>query len=272
MIKLVRHASELPGGGGFVPTMGALHEGHATLIRRSAEENRSTVVSIYVNPTQFGPKEDFSKYPRTLEADLEVAELAGATHAYAPETEEIYIPGHSTFIEVQGVSEPWCGRFRPGHFRGVATVVQRLFQLVQPDKAYFGQKDLQQCLVIGRMVKDLQLPVKMIAVPTVREIDGLAMSSRNRYLNPDERKKATVIIRALEAANDAYKNGEREVEKLHATADKIFALTPEFQVQYREIRALPDLKEATRIDRPAAFAVAGFLGTTRLIDNLIFEF
>lgn len=270
-MKVIERAQELPGGGGFVPTMGALHEGHAALIRRSAGENERTVVSIFVNPTQFGPSEDFSKYPRTLEADLEVARAAGASHVYVPSVEAIYAPGHSTFIEVQGVSEPWCGNFRPGHFRGVATVVQRLFQLVQPERAYFGQKDLQQCLVIGRMAKDLGLPVKLVAVPTVREADGLAMSSRNRYLGPEEREKATVIFRALEAARLAYVAGERDVAGLYAKVDAVFAMEPAFRVQYRDLRSLPNLGVIQQVTGPAALAVAGFLGATRLIDNLLFE-
>jgi pantoate--beta-alanine ligase len=269
-VRVIEHAQDLIGGGGFVPTMGALHEGHATLLRRSVEENSHTTLSIFVNPTQFGPKEDFSKYPRTLEADLAVAELAGVDYVYVPKLEEIYIPGHSTFIEVQGVSEPWCGKFRPGHFRGVATVVQRLFQLVQPEKAYFGQKDLQQCLVIGRMARDLGLPVKMVAVPTVRESDGLALSSRNRYLSAEERQKATVIFRALEAARLAYEAGERNAHSLQEKVQAVLATTPEFQPQYAEVRSLPNLDAVEQIKVPAAIAIAGYLGTTRLIDNHIF--
>lgn len=270
-MKVVHSAKEIPAGGGFVPTMGALHEGHATLLRESVANNEFTVLSIFVNPTQFGPNEDFSKYPRTLEADLEIARKEGVDFVYAPGAEEIYPEGYSTFIEVEGVSAPLCGAFRPGHFRGVATVVHRLFQLVRPKRAYFGQKDLQQCLVIRRMVEDLGLPVELTLVPTVREEDGLALSSRNRYLSPEERAEATVIFRAMEAVRAAYEGGETEVSKLLAEAERVFRTVPEFRVQYAEIRALPGLGAIPRVEGPAAMAVAGFLGSTRLIDNFIFR-
>lgn len=256
---------------GFVPTMGALHEGHAQLLRRCAEENEVAVLSIFVNPTQFGPNEDFSKYPRTFEADLEVAAKNGVTHVFHPEASVIYPKGHSTFIEVEGVSAPLCGSFRPGHFRGVATVVHRLFQLVRPDVAYFGQKDLQQCLVIERMVRDLSLPVKIAICPTLREADGLAMSSRNRYLSPEDRERATVIYRAMEAVRAEFEKGEHSVEELLDVATKVFRAVPEFQVQYAEIRALPNLTAIEEIGGAAALAIAGFLGKTRLIDNLILQ-
>lgn len=256
---------------GFVPTMGALHEGHETLLRASAEENPVSVLSIFVNPTQFGPNEDFSRYPRTPEADLERARAAGVTHVFMPTPEVIYPAGWNTFIDVEGVSEGLCGKYRPGHFRGVATVVYRLFRLVQPKVAYFGQKDLQQCLVIKRMVTDLGLPLRIEIVPTVREKDGLAMSSRNRYLSPEERAKATVIPRALAAVGREYQNGNRQVKALLATAQKVFQTVPEFELQYAEIRSLPDLQPISRIDGPAALAVAGYLGKTRLIDNSLLE-
>jgi pantoate--beta-alanine ligase len=254
---------------GFVPTMGALHEGHATLLRRSVAENPLTVLSIFVNPTQFGPSEDFSRYPRTLEADSEIARREKVDYIFAPAAEEIYPPGWSTFIEVEGVSAPLCGAFRPGHFRGVATVVNRLFSLVQPDAAYFGQKDLQQCLVIQRMVSDLGLAVKVEIVPTVREADGLALSSRNRYLSAAERQKALVIYRAMRKAEELFLGGERKVAALAAAAKQELAAEPEFQVQYAEIRSLPDLAEISEVKEPAALAIAGYLGKTRLIDNLI---
>lgn len=252
-----------------MPTMGALHEGHATLLRESVAKNEFTVLSIFVNPTQFGPNEDFAKYPRTLEADLDVARGVGVDFVFVPSVEEIYPKGYSTFLEVEGVSAPLCGAFRPGHFRGVATVVHRLFQLVRPKRAYFGQKDLQQCLVIRRMTQDLALPVEISLVPTVREKDGLALSSRNRYLSPDERAKATVIFRAMEAVKSSYEAGEIDVVSLLRKAHEIFRTVPEFRVQYAEIRGLPDLAEIERIEGPAAIAVAGFLGSTRLIDNFI---
>lgn len=182
---------------GFVPTMGALHEGHASLLKQARAETDFVVLSIFVNPTQFGPNEDFSKYPRTLENDLEIAKQAGVDLVFTPTAEIIYPKGWSTFIEVEKLTDSLCGKFRPGHFRGVTTVVYRLFQLVKPHVAFFGQKDLQQCLVIQKMVKDLELPVEIRISPTVREKDGLAMSSRNRYLSPTEREMALVISRAL---------------------------------------------------------------------------
>jgi pantoate--beta-alanine ligase len=254
---------------GFVPTMGALHEGHASLLRQSKRENPVTVLSVFVNPTQFGPNEDFSRYPRTLESDCEIARREGVSYVFAPDANEMYPEGFSTFVEVEGVTAPLCGSFRPGHFRGVTTVVYRLFALVQPTAAYFGQKDLQQCLVVQRMVKDLLLPVRVEIVPTVRESDGLALSSRNRYLSAEEREKALVIFRALQEVKTAVAGGERSVKALLDKALAEFAKTPEFQVQYCEIRSFPDLKEVSRLDGPAAMAVAGFMGKTRLIDNIL---
>jgi pantoate--beta-alanine ligase len=254
---------------GFVPTMGALHEGHGMLLERCAEECPVRVLSIFVNPTQFGPNEDFSRYPRTFEADLELARSCGTQYVFAPTQEVIYPEGFSTYIDVARVSEPLCGKFRPGHFRGVATVVNRLFQIVRPQVAYFGQKDLQQCLVIDRMVRDLELPVKLAICPTVREEDGMAKSSRNRYLSTEERVRATVIWRALEAARIAFAGGERDAGKLASIARDVLVSVPEFATQYCEVRSLPLLGEISRIEGPAALAIAGFLGKTRLIDNLI---
>lgn len=280
-MKIVRSAEELRAAlkparakklsVGFVPTMGALHEGHETLLRASADENPVSVLSIFVNPTQFGPNEDFSRYPRTPEDDLERARAAGVTHVFMPSPEVIYPSGWNTFIDVEGVTEGLCGKYRPGHFRGVATVVYRLFRLVQPKVAYFGQKDLQQCLVIKRMVRDLGLPLRIEIVPTVRERDGLAMSSRNRYLSSEERRQATVIPRALAAVGREFANGNRQVKALLASATRVLNTVPEFQLQYAEIRALPDLEPISVIDGPAAFAIAGYLGKTRLIDNSLLE-
>ena len=257
-------------GIGFVPTMGALHEGHASLIRRSAEENPHTVLSIFVNPTQFGPNEDLAKYPRTFELDLEIARKAGAKYVFAPTPEVIYPAGWSTFVEVQGLTEVLCGKYRPGHFRGVATVVNRILSIVAPTTAYFGQKDLQQCLVIQKMVDDFELPVRIDICPTLREPDGLAMSSRNRYLSPEERKKALVIFRTLQTVKSWVQKGERHVEKLLGAARETMARVPDFQVQYAEIRGLSQLESLETVDRPSAFFVAGYLGQTRLIDNIIF--
>lgn len=256
---------------GFVPTMGALHEGHEALLSQAVAENDVTVLSIFVNPTQFGPNEDYSRYPRSFDEDCLRAQRAGVDVVFAPTPEVIYPAGWGTYIDVEGVTESLCGRYRPGHFRGVATVVYRLFRLVQPKRAYFGQKDLQQCLVIGRMVRDLRLPVRIIACPTVREADGLALSSRNRYLSPEERAKAVVIPKALEAVGREFENGNRQVEALLATAKKVLATVPEFELQYAEIRSLPNLEPIRRVEGPSAFAIAGYLGKTRLIDNTILD-
>lgn len=254
---------------GFVPTMGALHEGHASLMKKSAAENPVSVLSIFVNPTQFGPNEDLAKYPRTFESDLMHAQRCGITHVFAPTPEEIYPPGWNTYIEVNALTDVLCGKFRPGHFRGVATVVYRLFRIVQPHTAYFGQKDLQQCLVIQKMVKDLELPLKIEICPTVREPDGLAMSSRNRYLSPEERKKAIGIFRALQTVKSWKAKGEKHSSVLVQAAKDTLARMPEFKIQYAEIRDLENLQERPELDRPAAFFVAGYLGNTRLIDNII---
>lgn len=256
---------------GFVPTMGALHEGHVALLAQAVAENDVTVLSIFVNPTQFAPNEDYSRYPRTFDEDCLRAQQAGVDIVFAPAPEEIYPAGWSTYIDVENVTEGLCGRYRPGHFRGVATVVYRLFRLVQPKRAYFGQKDLQQCLVIARMVRDFALPVRIIVCPTVREKDGLALSSRNRYLSPEEREKAAVIPRALEAVGKEFEAGNRQVDALLATAKKVLATVPELELQYADIRALPNLDPIRRIDGAAAFAIAGYLGKTRLIDNTLLE-
>jgi pantoate--beta-alanine ligase len=256
---------------GFVPTMGALHEGHQALMRQSAENHEITVLSIFVNPTQFGPKEDFSVYPRTFDADVKLARAAGVTHIFAPTPEVIYPPGYSTFLEVGGVADPFCGEFRPGHFRGVATVVYRLLRLVQPKVAYFGQKDLQQFLVLLRMVQDLGLPVRLEACPTIREDDGLALSSRNRYLSKEERAKAAIIPKALATVEAEFASGNRDVKALIAAAKKVLKQVKDFKIQYADIRALPDLAEIRRVDGPAALAIAGYLGKTRLIDNTILD-
>lgn len=257
---------------GFVPTMGALHAGHAALLERSKKENGCTVLSIYVNPTQFGPNEDFQKYPRTLNADVELAEKSGVDIVFAPADSVIYPPGFSTSIDVGAVAEPLCGKFRPGHFRGVATVVARLFNLVCPDRAYFGQKDIQQCLVIQRMVRDLALPVEVVIVPTVREADGLALSSRNRYLSPAERERAAVLYRALRSAFDLVgKGGAAQASEVLARARKIIEAEATLKLQYLELRSFPDLAPLEAITGPAVFAVAAHSGSTRLIDNLILE-
>ena len=273
-MKLVHTQAELTvalqinkGSIGFVPTMGALHAGHASLLRRSKKENTVSVLSIFINPTQFGPNEDLLRYPRTLEADLEVAREDKADIVYVPTVEEIYPPGFSSFIEVGAVAQPFCGAFRPGHFRGVATVVARFFGLVKPTRAYFGEKDIQQCLVIQRMVHDLALSVELVFCPTLREADGLAMSSRNRYLTNEEREVAPQIYKTLVEVKEKIQAGEKSVEKLLLEAQK--KLSQKFKLQYMELRSYPDLSTLETVNGKCVLAVAAYLGPTRLIDNIL---
>ncbi|HET8714816.1 MAG TPA: pantoate--beta-alanine ligase [Holophagaceae bacterium] len=253
---------------GFVPTMGYLHEGHAALVRQSASRCDVTVVSIFVNPTQFAPNEDFAKYPRDLERDQATCLEAGADVLFLPEASEVYPSGFQTFVEPGRLAEPLCGAFRPGHFRGVATVVAKLFNMVQPDLAFFGQKDFQQTVVIRRMVRDLNLPVDVVVIPTVREEDGLAMSSRNSYLSEEERARARCLSQGLFAAEEAFRHGERKPKKLLALAKK--ALAGVDRLQYLELvdaQTLEPLQEP--VDRAAALCVAAYVGATRLIDNVV---
>lgn len=265
----IRAAREAGKAIGFVPTMGSLHRGHAALLETARRENDFLVLSIYVNPTQFGPNEDFEKYPRAFAEDKKIAEAAGVDLIFHPSTEVIYPPGYSTFIEVEGVSAPLCGAYRPGHFRGVATVVQRLFQLVQPTAAYFGKKDIQQCLVIQRMVTDLALGIKLRFCGTIREADGLAMSSRNQYLTPAERKQAPELYRVLQALRAAFDAGERSAERLASLGRGMISRKPEFRLQYLDVLSYPDLRALPLIGEKAVCAFAVYLGGTRLIDNII---
>jgi pantoate--beta-alanine ligase len=255
-------------GAGFVPTMGALHEGHASLIRRSAGENDRTLVSIFVNPTQFGPTEDLAKYPRTLEADLKLCEAAGADAVFTPDKTMVYPDGFATWVTVEGLGDKLCGKSRPGHFRGVTTVVAKLFNIVQPAHAYFGQKDAQQALILRRMVRDLNLPVQMVVCPIVREPDGLAMSSRNRYLSVDERKRAAGLSKALGEIEKLYAAGTRKVSILRA---QLATTLDDYvdKLDYAEILDAEDLSEISEIKRPALAAVAAYVGSTRLIDNTV---
>ena len=253
---------------GFVPTMGFLHEGPGALIRQSAARCDATVVSIFVNPTQFGPSEDLASYPRDLERDQSLCLETGATVLFIPEVAEIYPTGFQTHVEPGGLAEPLCGKFRPGHFRGVATVVAKLFNIVQPDLAFFGQKDYQQAVVIRRMVRDLNLPVDVVVVPTVREADGLALSSRNTYLDEASRKKALALSRGLLAAREAFEGGERKALKLLELAKAPLAAVD--QVQYLELVDAQTLAPFMgTVDRTVALCAAAFVGTTRLIDNVI---
>ncbi|HUU54913.1 MAG TPA: pantoate--beta-alanine ligase [Armatimonadota bacterium] len=255
---------------GLVPTMGALHEGHLSLIARARAECGFVVVSVFVNPTQFAPGTDFEKYPRDLDSDAEKAGKAGADLIFAPSVEEMYPPGDSTFVEVTGpLVECLCGPHRRGHFRGVTTVCARLFTIVGADKAYFGEKDYQQLLVIERMVRDLKFPLEIVPVPTVREPDGLALSSRNAYLSPEERKAAVVLSRALFAARDLFNAGERDAAALLAATRDIIDAEPLVTLQYLELRDAETLEELHTLDRPALLAVAAFVGEARLIDNAV---
>lgn len=256
---------------GFVPTMGYLHEGHISLVRKARQECASVVASIFVNPSQFGPSEDLANYPRDLPRDLRLLEEAGADLVWTPTSEEIYPDDYSTWVQVDGVSEGLEGAQRPGHFRGVATVVAKLFNAVQPQRAYFGQKDAQQCAVIQRMTRDLDLPVEIVVCPIVRESDGLAMSSRNVYLNADERRAATVLYRALSAAKSAHAKGERNAEQLRTAMRKVLGAEPLARVQYVSCADAGTLKEIEAVQRTALLSMAVFVGKTRLIDNMLLE-
>ncbi len=253
---------------GFVPTMGCLHEGHLSLIRRAKQESSFVVVSIFVNPTQFGPNEDFSKYPRTFEDDRRGSEAAGADLIFAPTAADFYPAGASTWVEVEGISDGLCGEFRPGHFRGVATVVAMLFNAVQADVAVFGRKDLQQLAVIRRMVRDLHFPVRIIAHETIREPNGVAMSSRNRYLTAEQLTQATAIPAAMEAAKALARTGVTDASRLQAAAQAVLSAQPALKPQYCEIVDLETMASvASTAGKSCAIAIACHLDATRLIDN-----
>jgi pantoate--beta-alanine ligase len=254
---------------GFVPTMGALHAGHAALVRAARAASDFVVVSVFVNPTQFGPREDFARYPRTLEADRELATEAGADAVFAPTAGEMYPEKSVTWVEVKELDAELDGPARPGHFRGVCTVVLKLFNIVQPDVAHFGAKDYQQARIIAQMVRDLNVPVEVRVEPTVREADGLAMSSRNRYLSPADRALAPAIHRALQNAKARARAGEIDVARLESALAAELAAIPGARVDYARILDADSLRPLSRLDRPAVAAVAVFLGTTRLIDNLV---
>jgi pantoate--beta-alanine ligase len=254
---------------GLVPTMGALHEGHRSLVQRARDECGAVAVSIFVNPTQFGPNEDFSRYPRTFGADCVLLEAEGVDVIFAPEPVEMYPPGAATFVDVDGLSDRLDGQSRPAHFRGVATIVAKLFLAAEPDRAYFGQKDAAQVAVLRRMVADLGLPVDLVVCPIVREPDGLAMSSRNRYLSSEERNQALVLRRALDAVEAAFAAGERNAAKLIDLARHVFSTQPEVRIDYLEAVDWSSLLPVETVNDSALFAVAAWVGHTRLIDNLI---
>ena len=254
---------------GLVPTMGALHEGHLSLVRRARSECQAVIATIFVNPTQFGPQEDFSRYPRTLERDLELLAAENCDLVFAPPHDEIYPPGFSTYIEPPAVAAPLEGRCRPGHFRGVATVVLKLFNLIPADTAYFGQKDFQQSLVIRYMVRDLHLPVKITVCPIVREADGLALSSRNRYLSPAERKQALALSLSLRHAEELVRSGQRNAAAIGAAMQQHLTAAGIQRIDYATVADAATLADLNTLDRPAVALVACFVGTTRLIDNCL---
>ena len=253
---------------GFVPTMGFLHEGHLALIRRAREECEHVVVSIFVNPTQFGANEDLSKYPRDMERDFRLIEPY-TDLVWTPSAESMYPQGYQTWVEVEAVTRPLEGAMRPGHFRGVTTIVAKLFNGVQPHKAYFGQKDAQQVAVIRQMVRDLNFPTEIVVCPIIREADGLAMSSRNVYLDPEQRTAATVLFRSLSAAKEAYEQGEHGAEKLRQIMKDMLASEPLAEMQYISCADYDTLEELEAIKGKALLSMAVFFGKTRLIDNFV---
>ena len=252
---------------GFVPTMGALHTGHARLIETAHGQSDYVVVSIFVNPLQFGPNEDYSRYPRALSSDLKICESSGASLVFAPSVAEMYPEEMMTSVELTKITDQLCGRFRPGHFRGVATVVLKLLNIVTPDMAFFGEKDLQQLAVVRRMVRDLNLRVDILGVPTVRESDGLALSSRNQYLQPDERRAAPVLYRALMRARELAQSGERDAKRIIENALELIATEAQARVQYFEL-VDENMQLVSTLTGPTFAATAVFFGTTRLIDNI----
>lgn len=270
--EMKRRAAELRGEGtvvGFVPTMGHLHEGHLSLVRTAAELAETVVVSVFVNPTQFGPTEDLDRYPRDLPRDTELAEEAGCDILFVPTAEAMYPTRYATVVHVQRLSEKLCGAFRPGHFDGVCSIVAKLFEIVMPSIAVFGQKDGQQAAIIERMASDLNMGVRIVRAPTVREPDGLAMSSRNGYLSEDERRQAPVLYRALERARATYGEGERDAEKVLAEMRNMIESKPAADVQYVVAVDSRTLDDATELRPGTMLALAVFFGTTRLIDNIV---
>ncbi len=260
---------------GLVPTMGYLHKGHISLIKRARAECSKVIVSIFVNPIQFGPKEDFARYPRNFKRDCSFCQKAGADYIFFPSTDEMYEKDFKTFVEVQDLGDVMCGRARPGHFRGVCTVVLKLFNIIRPNIAYFGQKDYQQLVIIRKMTKDLNVPVEIAECPTVREEDGLAISSRNKYLSSDERKNAVVLFQSLKLAEELIINGQKNLEIVRKAAlEKLESNPFVSKIDYFDFRDKDMLCEIERIDQKAArilIASAIWIGKTRLIDNILLE-
>jgi len=256
---------------GFVPTMGALHKGHISLIKAALDRTDFVVVSIFVNPAQFGPGEDFESYPRNLNADLGICEKAGVDVVFAPSVNQIYPRQNLTWVNVEKLSEPLCGRARPGFFRGVATVCTKLFNIVQPDVAFFGQKDGQQAIVIKRMVQDLNMPLEIVVCPTVRETSGLAASSRNKYLNDDEKKDATLLYAALQDCRRMIDRHVRDSRTLKAEMQKVLSRSPAINVEYISIVDAQSLEELEHVKGKVMVAIAAQLGPARLIDNILVD-
>ena len=267
--ELRQTRASLPEPVGLVPTMGFLHDGHLSLVEKARQECRTVAVSIFVNPTQFGPTEDLAAYPRDLPRDLASLEAAGVDLVWTPAPEVIYPSGFQTWVTVEGVSQGLEGERRPGHFRGVATIVTKLLHVFQPQRAYFGQKDAQQAAVIRRLTADLDFPTEIVVCPTVREPDGLAMSSRNTYLDPDERRAATVLYRALEAGRRGYAAGERDADRLRQILQAVLAQEPRAEVQYVSAADPDTLQELHGPVESALLSLAVFIGKTRLIDNVV---
>ena len=275
-MKIVRSIQEMKslrrqcqGTVGFVPTMGYLHDGHLQLVRNAKMENSVAVASIFVNPTQFAPNEDFNAYPRDLERDCQMLESVGADIVFVPADTDMYPQGYNTWVIVQGITQYLEGRSRPTHFQGVTTVCNKLFNIVQPDRAYFGQKDAQQALVIQKMVRELDMNLEIIVCPTVRESDGLAMSSRNTYLTPQERPAANVLYRSLMLAQDMYHQGEREAGKIKAAMTELVSKVPGANIDYISIADIETLADVEEISGKVLVSMAVRIGKPRLIDNII---
>jgi len=259
------------GSVGFVPTMGYLHDGHLALVKQARAENSVVIASIFVNPTQFGPTEDFKTYPRNTERDLAMLRKERTDIVFMPTAEEMYPEGYSSWVEVEKVTDRLEGSCRPGHFKGVATIVAKLFNIVEPTRAYFGQKDAQQALVIKKMVADLNMNLEVIVAPTIRESDGLAMSSRNVYLNPQERQAATVLFKALTLARNLHEKGESNAEAIRQEMTYLTSKEPLAKIEYVSIADAETLEELTKIDKPALASLTVRIGKTRLIDNILLE-
>jgi len=267
--ELRRYRDELEAPFGLVPTMGYLHQGHLSLVRRAREQCAAVGVSIFVNPTQFAPSEDLDSYPRDLDRDLKMLEQEGVDLVWTPADAEVYPEGSQTWVEVEEITRELEGKRRPGHFRGVTTVVAKLFNVFQPEKAYFGQKDAQQAVVIQRMVKDLLYPIEIVVCPIVREPDGLALSSRNTYLDPAQRRAATALSRALQGAENAFEGGERDAQALRETTLAVLDAEPLTNVQYVSVADPQTLRELKGTVDSALLSMAVYVGKTRLIDNVV---